>query len=243
MLAMARGSEGRPAISGYHFFPDDIFTFAIPETGPGGESRTMMRLPMPVNTPRSQTNRAKTTPELAHSCSVCHRVDGPGCLRRPPPASDREPGLRVRPNRPLRRALTAGSTIVAAGSRFCHRRRSGRLRVRAADAWLLAGDEKLAKDNLRWVEKSELTPADAARLNLVLADFALRARRPEEAESLLREASAELPASRGRGFSSTELSEDAAPMLALPGARDIRAVIEKFEDHHGLSPRGSSGLA
>ena len=60
------------------------------------------------------------------------------------------------------------------------------LRVRAADAWLLAGQPGKAQDELRWVDRELLSRQDVSRLDLVLADLALRNRRPDEAEILLK---------------------------------------------------------
>jgi len=77
--------------------------------------------------------------------------------------------------------------------------RAGMLRVSAADAWLLADEPANAERALHGVSKAELPPADQARLNLVLADLALRAAHPDEADALLRQAADALPAaSRGR---------------------------------------------
>jgi hypothetical protein len=73
--------------------------------------------------------------------------------------------------------------------------RAAALRVSAADSWLLAGDVARAEHALRGVSKVGLQPADQARLDLVLADLALRAARPDEADALLQQATGALPAS------------------------------------------------
>ena len=62
------------------------------------------------------------------------------------------------------------------------------LRVKAADAWLLAGQPAAAQAELRWVERDTLSRQDLSRLKLVLADLALRNQRPDEAEILLKQA-------------------------------------------------------
>jgi outer membrane PBP1 activator LpoA protein len=93
------------------------------------------------------------------------------------------------------------------------------LQVRAADAWLLAGDTPAAERALRGIEKSGLSPADLARLDLVLADMALRADRPDEADLLLREAAGTLPtASRNRY---RDLQAQTQQMLAGPASRGL----------------------
>jgi len=77
--------------------------------------------------------------------------------------------------------------------------RAGSYRVRAADAWLLGNQPEQAKDLLKWISRDDLDTWDRARLDLVLADLALRQERPGEAEMLLRNAEPFLPrTSRGR---------------------------------------------
>lgn len=66
--------------------------------------------------------------------------------------------------------------------------------ISAADAWALAGRPDAARRALRLVDRSLLPAPDRARLALVLADLALQAGRPDEAEVLLRQAEASLPA-------------------------------------------------
>jgi len=93
------------------------------------------------------------------------------------------------------------------------------LQVRAADAWLLAGSADSAQQALRGVDKTRLSTADQARLDLVLADLALRAARPDEADVLLRQAAGALPAaSMGRY---RELQEQTRQMLAGPASRGL----------------------
>jgi outer membrane PBP1 activator LpoA protein len=93
------------------------------------------------------------------------------------------------------------------------------LRVRAADAWLLAGKPSNAADALRWVDREALTPPDASRLGLVLADMALRNNRPDEAELLLQAARKNLsPTSRQRYDS---LYARFIQQISTPGSREI----------------------
>jgi outer membrane PBP1 activator LpoA protein len=93
------------------------------------------------------------------------------------------------------------------------------LRVNAADAWLLAGRAQDAERALRGVSKANLAPADQSRLNLVLADLALWAARPDEAESLLQQASTALPvSSRGRY---RDLQERTRQMRSSPSSMGL----------------------
>ena len=111
--------------------------------------------------------------------------------------------------------------------------RAAILRVSAADAWLLAGRADDAERALRGVSKAGLAPADQSRLNLVLADLALWAARPDEAESLLQQASGALPvSSRGRY---RELGERARQMRSSPAsmglarARQIAGTMRSYD--------------
>lgn len=92
-------------------------------------------------------------------------------------------------------------------------------RVRAADSWLLAGEPDRAKNVLRWVNREELLPRDEARLDLVLADLALRSGRPDEAEALLRMAEPLLPSSSQQRY--RNLYESVLHQLSSPGSREI----------------------
>jgi outer membrane PBP1 activator LpoA protein len=91
------------------------------------------------------------------------------------------------------------------------------LRVRAADAGLLAGRARDAEDVLRWVSRDELPPADRSRLDLVLADLALRSNRPDEAEALLEKAAAALPEASGQRY--RDLVARTQEQLTSPGSR------------------------
>jgi len=97
--------------------------------------------------------------------------------------------------------------------------RAGSYRVRAADAWLLGNQPEQAKDLLKWISRDDLDTWDRARLDLVLADLALRQERPGEAEMLLRNAEPFLPrTSRGRY---DDLAARAQDTLSRPVSRDI----------------------
>jgi len=93
------------------------------------------------------------------------------------------------------------------------------LRISAADAWLLAGQPGKAQDNLRWVDKSALPATDQARMNLVLADLALQAERPDEAETLLQQAAPNLPDSNFDRY--RQLQARASLLRSRPGSRDF----------------------
>jgi len=98
-------------------------------------------------------------------------------------------------------------------------RQAAALQISAADAWLLADDAAAAERALRGVSKTELASADQARLDLVLADLALRAARPDEADALLRQAADSLPAaSQGRY---RDLQAQTRQMLAGPASRGL----------------------
>lgn len=101
------------------------------------------------------------------------------------------------------------------------------LRVRAADAWLLAGRAGDAEDILRWVGRSDLSPPDRSRLDLVLADLALHNSRPDEAEPLLSRAADALPRSsegRYRGLLARMQEQ-----LAAPGSRNLALAAQRVE--------------
>jgi hypothetical protein len=108
------------------------------------------------------------------------------------------------------------------------------LRVRAADAWLLAGDPGSAKNALRWVDREELAQADESRLNLVLADLALRNNRPDEAELLLKTAQPGLPSSSKKRYDG--LYARLIQQLSSPGSRDIAAAAKLSDSMRFYDP-------
>jgi hypothetical protein len=114
------------------------------------------------------------------------------------------------------------------------------LRVRAADAWLLAGRASAAEDVLRWVLRDELARADRARLDLVLADLALRSNRPDEAENLLEQAAAALPASSRQRH--RELVARTREQLASPGSRTLAQAAVIVEGMQRYDPAASVQL-
>lgn len=93
------------------------------------------------------------------------------------------------------------------------------LRVRAANAWLLAGEPGAARDNLRWIDAEDLDAENRSRIRLVQADLALREDRPADAETLLQEAAAALPADWRQRYD--RLLAETRRALARPGSRDI----------------------
>jgi hypothetical protein len=108
------------------------------------------------------------------------------------------------------------------------------LRISAADAWLLAGQPEPARDNLRWIDRSELDAAGEARMNVVLADLALREDRPDEAETLLGLAGKALPSSwRDRH---ARLLAETQRMLSQPGSRDISQARDMSESLDRYQP-------
>jgi hypothetical protein len=114
------------------------------------------------------------------------------------------------------------------------------LRVRAADAWLLADRPGDAEGVLRWVSRDELAPADQARLDLVLADLALHGNRPDEAETLLEQAAAALPASSRQRY--RELVARTQEQLASPGSRTLAQAADIVENLQRYDPASSVAL-
>ena len=118
--------------------------------------------------------------------------------------------------------------------------RAAALRVRAADAWLLAGKPASATDALRWVDRDDLSPGDRSRLDLVLADLALRNDRPDEAELLLRKAKPSLPnASRNRYEA---LYSKVVQVLSSPGSRDVAGAAKRIGNMTYYDPNAALAL-
>ena len=111
-------------------------------------------------------------------------------------------------------------------------------RVRAADAWLLANQVKQAENLLKWISRADLDSRGQARLDLVLADLALRYERPDEAEQLLRQARPNLSSGSQNRYNS--LSAQLQQLLSLPVSREIsRAAklsssIDSYDPHAAL---------
>ncbi|MEJ8569003.1 penicillin-binding protein activator [Elongatibacter sediminis] len=93
------------------------------------------------------------------------------------------------------------------------------LRINAANAWILAGQPAAAADALRWVSHEALPEADRARLNLLLADLALRDERAEDAEMLLQDIGPELPFTWQERYQ--QLLANTRRALARPGSRNL----------------------
>jgi outer membrane PBP1 activator LpoA protein len=119
-------------------------------------------------------------------------------------------------------------------------RQAASLRVRAADAWLLAGKPGSAKDALRWVDREELAQQDESRLDLVLADLALRNNRPDEAELLLKKAQPELPSSSEKRYDG--LYARLIQQLSSPGSRDIAGAAKLSDGMRFYDPAASVDL-
>ena len=120
------------------------------------------------------------------------------------------------------------------------RQRAGSLRVRAADAWLLAGKPGKAEDVLRWVDRKNLAPPDESRLDLVLADLALRSKRLDEAELLLKKAQPDLPSSSRNRYDS--LYARVNKQILSPGSRDIAGAAKFSKNMRFYDPAGSVEL-
>ena len=117
---------------------------------------------------------------------------------------------------------------------------AGVLRVSAANAWLLADQPANAEDNLRWVDKPQLSPADRAQMNLVQADLALRADRPGKAEQLLAEARPDLSQSDMERYS--QLQTRTAQLMSRPGSRNISEAMAQLGADAGYEPEQSLAL-
>jgi uncharacterized protein len=117
---------------------------------------------------------------------------------------------------------------------------AARLRVRAADAWLLAGRAGEAESVLRWVSRDDLSRGDRARLDLALADLALRNNRPDEAEALLGRAAGALPApSEGRYRALLARLQE---QLTSPGARNLAEAARLAEAMNRYDPAAALEL-
>jgi outer membrane PBP1 activator LpoA protein len=108
------------------------------------------------------------------------------------------------------------------------------LRIRAADAWLLAKKPDNAEDTLRWVNRQDLPKQDEARLNLVLAGLALQNGRPDEAEILLRNARQDLPPDATTRYEN--LYAEAVRQLSAPGSRDLARAKQIGSKMHFYEP-------
>lgn len=106
--------------------------------------------------------------------------------------------------------------------------------ISAADAWMKAGDTGQARDALRWVDKQDLSSAELARLNLVLADMALTQNRPDEAEVLLQKAAAFVPSAHRARYE--ELYARLAQQLAGPASQDIGRAARLSENMRFYDP-------
>lgn len=142
----------------------------------------------------------------------------------PPPAPVAEPAPAPSPEK----SFSAGDYTQAAGlwqqqALSAKEPEASVLRIKAADAWLLAEHPEEARDNLRWIDKSGLTAPERARMNLVLADLALRAERPDEADALLLEAEGALQEQDRARYA--RLRSRTTQMLSRPGSLAISNMI------------------
>ena len=96
------------------------------------------------------------------------------------------------------------------------------LRVRAAEAWLLADDEARAQALLDWIDPEELDAPGRSRRDMVIAELALRKGRPSEARTLLLRARRALPAAARPRYEALSLRIEQA--LEQPLIKSIEAV-------------------
>ncbi len=97
-----------------------------------------------------------------------------------------------------------------------------------------------AERALRGVEKADLEPADRSRLNLVLADLALRATRPDEAGALLQEAASALPAASRKRYD--ELQAQTRLMLSGPASAGLASAGQISKAMQSYEPGASVEL-
>lgn len=109
--------------------------------------------------------------------------------------------------------------------------------ISAADAWLQAGQTDRTKDAMRWVNRDTLNASERARLDLVLADLALRSSRPDEAEALLAKARDALPASSTARYE--DLYTRLAEQLSGPASQDIARAAQLSDSMNFYDPIGA----
>lgn len=171
-----------------------------PDCRPGGGDRRPS-LPLP----------ALLCPLLAWWMAACTTFEPPPALEPPAPTNAAAAFERG--------AYGEAAAIWQREALSATQNEASALRVDAADAWLLAGEPENAQLLLRWIARADLSPADQARLDLVLAELALLNQRPDEADALLRSARPGLPATSEARY--RDLQTRTQAMLASPGARSM----------------------
>ncbi|MDX1555162.1 MAG: penicillin-binding protein activator, partial [Xanthomonadales bacterium] len=113
------------------------------------------------------------------------------------------------------------------------------LRVRAANAWLLAGEPGSARALIRWIEDDQLADSDTAVLNLALAELSLEENRPVEARQYLDRIGSALPeheTARYRVLSAEVESElGSLSTQSVQAARDMAGDIAAYDADAALS--------
>jgi outer membrane PBP1 activator LpoA protein len=138
--------------------------------------------------------------------------------------SPRPPAPAVSPDASAEQAFASGNYAQAARiwqqeALQAEEGPAGSYRVRAADAWLLDNKPGPARDLLKWISRDDLDSRDRSRLDLVLADLALRQERPDEAELHLQSAQPFLPRTSRNRYAT--LSSRVQESLSRPISRDI----------------------
>ncbi|MDT8321945.1 MAG: penicillin-binding protein activator [Xanthomonadales bacterium] len=100
------------------------------------------------------------------------------------------------------------------------------LRVRAAEAWLLADDEARAQALLEWIDPEELDAPGRGHMHMVMAELALRRGRPSEARALLLRARRELPAAERPRYEA--LNRRIEQALEQPVTKSLEAVASQI---------------
>ena len=127
-----------------------------------------------------------------------------------------------------REALTASARDAAS------------LRVRAADAWALAGRYEQAASTLDRVPTGDLTSHYRSLYGLVRADLALRAGRANEAEALLDDARSGLPRAMRPRYEN--LRAEVAETLSSPMYRGLAAVARQIDGMTRYDPVATVAL-
>lgn len=121
-----------------------------------------------------------------------------------------------------------------------HPSTASRLRLQAADAWLLAGEPDAAEDLLPWIEEGRLTGPDIAVLNLVRAEIALDRSRPVEARRMLDRVGTALPDPYSYRYRSLSARTEAA--LGTLSSRSVQQASELAGEIRGYDSEAALTL-
>lgn len=186
--------------------------------------------------------RPRPTIIIARSLLLCAAMLVAGCAAISPPPERADVEERV-PGDP-RQAYDQGNYSEAARlwqqeAIDADAATASRLRLQAADAWLLAGDVDAAEDLLPWIEDEWLSAPDLALLNLVRAEIALDRARPVEARQSLGRVGSALAASyaaRYRGLSDrVEAALGSISAASVQQASEMASQIRAYDAEAALA--------